>query len=53
MTPRLIISRSIIFTNGEPFARFDSTLAACRFLASCGWRMVARVGAVMMFEQRQ
>ena len=48
----LTIHHSTIYTNGEPFARFASSLAAANWLDSVGYKLAARVGAVMIFELR-
>lgn len=52
MTPRLIVCACIIYCDGQPVARFRSTLAACLELSALGWRCVRRMGARLMFAPR-
>jgi hypothetical protein len=48
----LILTHSVIYTAGEPFARFSSNLAAALWLSSVGYRMTCRLGGAMVFEAR-
>lgn len=46
----ITVCHGTIYTGGEPFARFPSSLKAALWLAQEGYKMVCRVGATMLFE---
>ncbi len=46
----IILINSIIYTGGEPFARFRSNLAAALWLQSVGARMTERRGTRLIFK---
>lgn len=46
----IILINSTLYTAGEPFARFRSTLAAALWLRSIGARLTERRGARLVFK---
>ena len=46
----IILTHRVVYTAGEPFARFASTRQAAAWLRSVGYRMTCRIGGLMLFE---
>jgi len=46
----IILINSVLYTGGEPFARFPSNLKAALWLHSIGANLVGRLGARMLFK---
>jgi len=46
----IILIDSIIYTGGQPFARFPSNLSAAHWLRSIGAKKSARLGSRLLFK---
>lgn len=46
----IILINSILYTAGQPFARFESTLKAALWLRSVGCTYAGRMGSRMVFR---